>query len=303
MKTSKTRFSTDWILNAVVAIVMIFMVFVTVYPLYFSVVASVSEPADVAMGNVTFWPKGFTTEAYKNVFENDDIWTGYRNSMVYMLLGTLLSLCLTIPAAYVLSKKKLKGRNLLSWYFVIIMYFSGGLVPTYLTMRDLNLLNKAYSLIFIGSFSVYNMVVTRVYFDSSIPEELYESARIDGCSEFGQFFKIALPLSVPILAVVGLFYASGRWNDYFNGLIYLSNSDYFPLQVVLRNILIQNQMAAASIDPTMTSEEILALTRRAYMAEAMKYALILISSLPMLILYPFVQRYFVKGMMIGAVKG
>lgn len=293
----------DTILKIVLVVVMVFVVIVTVYPLYFSVIASFSEPSEVVTGKVSFVPKGFTTEAYQNAFNQSEIWVGFRNSMIYMLLGTALSLALTVPASYVLSKKWLAGRNVLSWYFVLVMYLSGGLIPTYLIMKSLGLLNKAYSLIIIGSFSVYNMVVCRVYFESSIPEELYESARIDGCSEFGQFFKIALPLSTPILAVIGLFYASARWNDYFNGLIYLSNSDLFPLQLVLRNILVQNQMAAAAIDPTLDPDAVYALTRRAYLAETMKYALILISSLPMLILYPFVQKYFVKGMMIGAVKG
>lgn len=293
----------DTILKIVLVIVMAFVVVVTVYPLYFSVIASVSEPSEVVTGKVTFLPKGFTTEAYQNAFNQSEIWVGFRNSLIYTLLGTALSLVLTIPASYVLSKKWLAGRNILSWYFVLVMYLSGGLIPTYLIMKNLGLLNKAYSLIVIGSFSVYNMVVCRVYFESSIPEELYESARIDGCSEFGQFFKIALPLSAPILAVIGLFYASTRWNDYFNGLIYLSNSDLFPLQLVLRNILVQSQMAAAAIDPTLDPDAVYALTRRAYLAETMKYALILISSLPMLMLYPFVQKYFVKGMMIGAVKG
>lgn len=293
----------DAILKVVLFVVMAMVVIATVYPLYFCIIASFSEPSEVVTGRVTFVPVGFTTEAYQNAFNQSEIWVGFRNSLIYTLLGTLLSLCLTVPAAYVLSKKQLKGRTILSWYFVLVMYLSGGLVPTYLIMKNLGLLNKAYSLIVIGSFSVYNMVVCRVYYDSSIPEELYESARIDGCSEFGQFFKIALPLSAPIVAVIGLFYASARWNDYFNGLIYLSNSDLFPLQLVLRNILIQSQMAAAAIDPTLDSEAVYALTRRAYLAETMKYALILISSAPMLILYPFVQKYFVKGVMIGAVKG
>lgn len=293
----------DTILKIVLVVVMAFVVIVTLYPLYFSVIASFSEPSEVVTGKVTFLPKGFTTEAYQNAINQSEIWVGFRNSLIYTLLGTALSLVLTVPASYVLSKKWLAGRNVLSWYFVLVMYLSGGLIPTYLIMKSLGLLNKAYSLIIIGSFSVYNMVVCRVYFESSIPEELYESARIDGCSEFGQFFKIALPLSAPILAVIGLFYASTRWNDYFNGLIYLSNSDLFPLQLVLRNILVQNQMAAAAIDPTLDPDAVYALTRRAYLAETMKYALILISSLPMLILYPFVQKYFVKGMMVGAVKG
>ena len=293
----------DIFLKLVIIAVMTVVVIVTVYPIYFSVVASLSEPADVIMGRVSVWPIGFTKESYQNILNQSSIWSGYRNSILYMFFGTLLSLCLTIPTAYVLSHHNLPGRNILSWYFIIILYLSGGLVPTYLVVRGLNLLNKPYTMIIIASFSVYNMVVSRVYFESSIPAEVYESARIDGASEFGQFFRIALPLATPIIAVIGLFYASTRWNDYFNGMIYLSNSDYYPLQLVLRNVLIQSQMAAATIDPTLDPEAVVALTRRTYMAETMKYALIIISSLPMLILYPFVQKYFVKGMMIGSVKG
>ena len=293
----------DTILKVVVIIVMIAVFVLTVYPIYFCVIASFSEPADVVSGKVMFKPSGFTLEAYKSLLNEKSIWTGYRNSLVYTLLGTLLSLMLTIPAAYVLSKKTLPGHKILSWYFVIIMYFSGGMIPTYLIVKNLGLLNKPYTLIVLGSFTVFNMVVARVYFESSIPGELYESAKIDGCSEFGAFFKIALPLAKPIIAVVALYYASARWNEYYRSLIYISNSDYFPLQLVLRNILIESQMAAAQIDPSMEDSMIEAVLRKAYLAETMKYALILIASAPMLILYPFLQKYFVKGIMLGAVKG
>ena len=184
------------------------------------------------------------------------------------------------------------------------MYFSGGLLPTYLVVRDLGLLNQPYTLIIIGSFSVYNMVVARTYYQSSIPESLYEAAEIDGCSGFGQFFRIAVPLSKPIIAVIALYYAVGRWNDFYNSLVYITNSDYYSLQQVLRNILLESQNALAAIDGnTMSSEEMVYFMRRAYMAEAMKYAIIFVSSLPMLLIYPLVQKHFVKGVMIGSVKG
>ena len=283
---------------------LVIITLIILYPLYFTVIASISEPYDVVSGNVVLWPKGFTLDSYRQIFQNEEIWVGFRNSVAYTIFGTLMSLVLTIPAAYALSKKNLWGRGLITTYFVIIMYFSGGLLPTYLVVRDLGLLNQPYTLIIIGSFSVYNMVVARTYYQSSIPESLYEAAEIDGCSGFGQFFRIAVPLSKPIIAVIALYYAVGRWNDFYNSLVYITNSDYYSLQQVLRNILLESQNALAAIDGnTMSSEEMVYFMRRAYMAEAMKYAIIFVSSLPMLLIYPLVQKHFVKGVMIGSVKG
>ena len=283
---------------------LVIITLIILYPLYFTVIASISEPYDVVSGNVVLWPKGFTLDSYRQIFQNEEIWVGFRNSVAYTVFGTLMSLVLTIPAAYALSKKNLWGRGLITTYFVIIMYFSGGLLPTYLVVRDLGLLNQPYTLIIIGSFSVYNMVVARTYYQSSIPESLYEAAEIDGCSGFGQFFRIAVPLSKPIIAVIALYYAVGRWNDVYNSLVYITNSDYYSLQQVLRNILLESQNALAAIDGnTMSSEEMVYFMRRAYMAEAMKYAIIFVSSLPMLLIYPLVQKHFVKGVMIGSVKG
>ena len=283
---------------------LVIITLIILYPLYFTVIASISEPYDVVSGNVVLWPKGFTLDSYRQIFQNEEIWVGFRNSVAYTVFGTLMSLVLTIPAAYALSKKNLWGRGLITTYFVIILYFSGGLLPTYLVVRDLGLLNQPYTLIIIGSFSVYNMVVARTYYQSSIPESLYEAAEIDGCSGFGQFFRIAVPLSKPIIAVIALYYAVGRWNDFYNSLVYITNSDYYSLQQVLRNILLESQNALAAIDGnTMSSEEMVYFMRRAYMAEAMKYAIIFVSSLPMLLIYPLVQKHFVKGVMIGSVKG
>ena len=222
------------------------------------------------------------------------------------MAGTLLNLRLTIPAAYVLSKKHLRGRTLFSWYFAFTMYFSGGLIPSFLVVRDLGLLNSRMTLVVLNGLSVYNMIVTRVYYQTSIPGELYEAAEIDGCGEFGQFFRVALPLSAPIVAVMALFYAVARWNDYFTGLVYISDSKMYPLQLVLRNILIENRTAINQLQATgahINDQEMLYLSRQAYLAEAMKYALIFIASLPLLAAYPFVQKHFVKGVMIGAVKG
>ena len=297
LKSDKTFTVVNYTLLAILTLIIL-------YPLYFTVIASISEPYEVVSGNVVLWPKGFTLESYAQIFHNEEIWTGFRNSTLYTVFGTMMSLILTIPAAYALSKKNLWGRGIITTYFVIIMYFSGGLLPTYLVVRDLGLLNQPYTLVIIGSFSVYNMVVARTYYQSSIPESLYEAAEIDGCSGFGQFFRIAIPLSKPIIAVIALYYAVGRWNDFYNSLVYITNSDYYSLQQILRNILLESQNALSAINgDTMSSEEMAYFMRRAYLAEAMKYAIIFVSSLPMLLIYPLVQKHFGKGGMVGSVKG
>lgn len=291
------------IFDMCVYMILIVCAVILAYPIYFTVIASFSDPYEVVNGNVIFWFKGFTLDSYKNVIANDKIWVGYKNTIIYTLFGTMLNLFITIPAAYALSKKYMWKRNFFVMFFIIPMYFSGGLLPTYLQVRDLGLLNKSYTLIFIGGISIYNLVVARTYFQSSIPESLYEAAEIDGCSQYGQFFKIALPLSKPILAVITLYYAVARWNDYYNSLIYTTKSKYFSLQLVLRNILLENQNALSSYDTTNAStEQMLSMMEKVYLAESMKYSIIFIAALPMLILYPFVQKYFVKGVMIGAVK-
>lgn len=283
---------------------MLLLLALMTYPLYFVIIVSVSDPYAVVRGSVHLWPEGLTLEAYRNVFRENRIWTGYRNTVFYTVLGTLFSLFLIIPCAYGLAKKRLPGRGLLGIYFLIPMYFSGGLIPTYLQVKGLGLINQPYSLIVLAAMSVYNMIVTRVYFQTSIPEELYESARIDGSSEFGTFFRIALPLAKPILAVMALFFAVSRWNDYFTALIYVSKNNYLPLQIVLRSILLESQTALQNVDTSsMDADAIKNAARLSYMAEAMKYALIFVASAPLLAAYPFVQKHFVKGMMIGSVKG
>ncbi|MDD3336703.1 MAG: carbohydrate ABC transporter permease [Eubacteriales bacterium] len=298
------RTRADKVFDVLNVIFMVLILLIALYPLYFVLIASVSDAYAVAKGQVFLWPNGFTWESYMNVFKEPRVWTGYRNTIFYTVVGTTFSLFLTIPSAYGLSKKSLPGKHLLSIYFLIPMYFSGGLIPTYLVMKDLNLVNQWYSMILIAASSVYNMIVTRVYFQSNVPEELYESARIDGANELKTFFAIALPLVTPIIAVMTLFFAVSRWNDYFNSLIYVTKNDYLPLQMVLRSILLNSQTALQKVDTSsMDVDAIKNAARLAYMAEAMKYALIVVSSAPLLVAYPFVQKHFVKGMMVGAVKG
>ena len=274
-----------------------------IYPLYFVLIASVSEPYEVANGNVFLFPKGFTLTAYGNVFREETVWTGYRNTILYTVLGTLYNLALTIPAAYVLTKRHLPGRGILTAFFFITMYFSGGMIPTYLNIKSLNLINSFWVMVIGSGVSCWNLIVTRQFFQSNVPDALYEAASIDGADDFYMFFGIALPLSTPILAVMALYYAVGHWNSYYSALLYLRTSKLFPLQLVLRNILITNQMVLANAELEGDVEALATAARRAYMAEAMKYALIFISAAPLLMMYPFVQKYFVKGVMIGAVKG
>ncbi len=293
----------DRVFNICNILLLSILILLMLYPLYFTVIASVSEPYKVVSGQVYALPNGFTLEAYQNVFRDNRVWSGYKNSLIYTICGTLLNLCLTIPTAYAWSKKDLFGRSALAVFLLIPMYFGGGLMPTYLQIKSLGLINKPYTLIILGGISIYNTILTRVYFQNSIPESLYESATIDGASEWINFWRIALPLAKPIIAVIALYYAVSRWNEYYNALIYVSKADYFPLQMQLRNILLLNQsMAEISVD-SMDAAEFAEFERRQYMAMSMKYSLIFIASAPLLIAYPFVQKFFVKGVMIGSLKG
>jgi putative aldouronate transport system permease protein len=283
---------------------MILFLLIILYPLYFVVIASVSQPYEVAKGNVILFPRGFTLAAYENVFKTSNVWMGYRNTIFYTVFGVLLSLFLTLTSAYALSKKHLTFRMAFTWYFLFTMYFGGGLIPGYLLVRDLNLLDKAYTLIILGSFSVFNMIITRTFFSSTIPDSLYESAQMDGAGEIKMFLQITLPLSGPIIAILALYYGVSRWNSFFNALIYLSSDNLMPLQIILRRILLLNQTPLSQLNIQSMSDEALENSvKRAYMAQGMKYSLIFIASFPLLMAYPFVQKYFVKGVMIGSVKG
>ncbi len=294
----------DRVFSAVNYALLALITLLLIYPLYFTIIASISDPYKVSQGAIVFRPIGFTLEAYRNVIDDSRIWIGYRNSLLYMFFGTLFNLALTIPCGYAIGKKELPMRRFFTWYLLIPMYFSGGMIPSYLLVRDLNLINTPYVLVILGGISIYNTIITRVFFQNSIPGEIYESARIDGASDFRCFFAIALPLAKPIIAVMALYYGVAHWNAYFNALLYVSKSDYQPLQMVLRSILLLNQSALADLDMENADiDMILEMTRRAYVAHAMKYALIFIASAPLLIMYPFVQKHFVKGVMIGSVKG
>ena len=234
---------------------------------------------------------------YKRVFANNDIMLGYKNTVFYTLTGIAVNLAMTVAGAYPLSRKDFYGRNFLMLLFTFTMFFSGGLIPTYLVIQRLNLINNFWVMIIPGAVSVYNMIIMRTFFQSTIPGELQEAAFIDGCSNIRILLKIVLPLSMPIIAVMVIFYGVAHWNAFFSALIYISDRTKYPLQLILREILIQNQMQE------MMNQDTESLAQQQIMAEGIKYAVVIVASLPVLILYPFLQRYFVKGVMVGAIKG
>ena len=302
-KREKVRRSTfDRVFDAVNVALLVIVILIILYPLYFTVIASISDPYELMGGNVILLPKGFTMEPYTNIFKNEEIWIGYANSILYAGVGTIYARALTMPAAYVMSRN-IKGHNLFMAYFMFTMYFGGGLIPTYVLIKNLGMLDTRAAMILPSGLSVYNMIIVRTFYKSNIPNELLESAKIDGANDFRIFFQIALPLSGSIIAVIALYCAVGHWNSYMNALIYLNDSDKYPLQLILRNILMENQMLKNIDVNSMSSIQMEAMMRRSMMAESMKYALIFVSSLPVLVAYPFVQKHFVKGVMIGALKG
>ncbi len=285
----------DTIFLALDTVLLVLLLVIIAYPLLFVISASFSQGATTM--SLSLIPKRLSLAGYEAVFQYEDIWTGYANSIFYALVGTALSLVLTVMMAYPLSRADFKGRGLIMTLCLITMYFSGGLIPTYLTVRNLGLLNTRWAVILPGALSVYNMIVTRTYFKNSSPGELLESASLDGCGNIRYLISILLPLSGPILAVMGLFYAVGYWNAYFDAMIYVAgHREMYPLALVLREILVLNSANMEQMDVN----TLMALQER---REVMKYAVIVVASLPVMLIYPFVQKFFVKGIMIGAVKG
>jgi putative aldouronate transport system permease protein len=294
----------DRIFDKITYFLLIMSIFICIYPLYYTVICSISDPYSVSMGKVGLIPVGFSLQSYKLVFANKEIWSGYFYTIVYTIGGTLFDLFLTIPLAYALSKKDIPGRKALSWYFLFTMYFGGGMIPTYLIIQQMGLLNHPVIMMVASGINIFNLIVCRVFFEKSIPNEIYEAARIDGCSEILMFYKIAIPLSAPIIAVIALYYGFAHWNDYFTALIYMTNKKYQPLQLVLRRILIQNENAIdAALASEISGDMLKSAAQRSYIAVTMKYSLVFIASAPMLIAYPFVQKYFVKGIIVGSLKG
>ena len=276
--------------------ILVLITFVILLPLIFIVSASFSSSEAVIAGRVTLWPVDFSLLGYETIFEHKKVWDGFGNSLFYTFFGTLFNVLMTIIAAYPLSRQDLVGRRVITIAFIFTMLFNGGLIPTYMVVRDLGLLNTRWAMILPTGIGIFNLLITITFFRTTIPPELIEAARIDGANDFRTFLSIILPLSRPIIAVLTLFYAVNHWNSYFQALIYLKDQELFPLQIVLREILIEN-----SIDASMLID-IEDLVAREGLRELLKYSLIVVASVPVLILYPFVQRHFVKGMMIGSVK-
>lgn len=287
----------DRMFDALVYALLTFVVLVVLYPLVFVLSASVSDPAAVMNGQVWLLPKDWTWVGYGSIFQSGEILTGYRNTIVYTVIGTAINLAMTICAAYPLSRKDFNGRNAVMAFVVFTLFFSGGLIPNYLLLKNLGMLNTIWALVIPNAVAVWNIVIMRTFFQTSIPYEVQESASIDGCTDFQILFRIVLPLSLPIVAVMVLFYSVSHWNAFFNALIYLTDRDKFPLQLLLREILIMGEMQEM-VDMSDAS-----LARKLLEVEAIKYAMVVVANLPVLLLYPFLQKYFVKGVMIGAIKG
>lgn len=286
--------------KAFMAGVYVFLILVLVimlYPLIYVVSASFSSPKAVASGDVFLFPVEPTLMGYEAVFKNQKIITGFLNSVFYLVVGTAVNLAMTMLAAYPLSRKEFYGKKLVTGIFVFTMYFSGGLVPSYLLMKNLNLLDTRAVMIIPVAMSVWNVIIARTYLQSTIPDELFEAASLDGCSEIGFFIRIVLPLSAPIMAVLVLYYGVGHWNSYFNAMMYLNSPELQPLQIVLREILL-----LGNVDMTMITDAA-ALEQMQGLSNLLKYAVIVVASLPMMCIYPFVQKHFVKGVMIGSLKG
>lgn len=278
----------------------IFSFVAVAYPLYFVVIASFSSSTMVNQGKVVFWIKEFSTYGYQKILEDARIWIGYKNTIFYSLLGTLINLAVTMPLAYTLSRKEFRMRRPLMALFVFTMYFSGGLIPFYLLMQKLRFVNTIWAMMIPCAMSVYNVIIARSFVET-LPAELYEASQLDGCSHFKYFFKVVLPLSKAIISVLFLYYMVGHWNDYFSGLMYINKDELKPLQLFLRDILIRNQ-AFANGAGIGSGVEMGGSYAQNY-ADQIKFAVIIVSTLPILCIYPFIQKYFEKGVMIGAVKG
>ena len=269
---------------------------VALYPLWYVLICSFSSTTAITAGKVWIIPRDITLTGYEVMLGESQVWSGYLNTIFYTFAGTCVNLLCTIPAAYALSRPSLPFRRQINLYFLVTMFIGAGLIPTYLLVNKMGLTNNRLVLILLGAVSVWNMIICRTFFQTSIPDELIDAAKIDGGSDMGIFVKVVLPLSKPIIAVMVLYFAVGHWNSYFNAMVYLRDSVKFPLQLVLRTLLLSSQMMVDSIDVQEWQKQL-------QMLQTMKYGVVIVSSLPVFIMYPFIQKYFVKGVMIGAIKG
>lgn len=288
--------NSDTIFLGFIYIIMFLICIIMLYPLILTASNSVSDPQSIVRGEVKLLPVGFSFESYEKVFENEDIIRGFINSVIYTVVGTIVNLIMTILAAYPLSRKDLVGKNVIMLFITFTMFFSGGMIPTFLVVRNLHLMNTMWAIILPGAINTYNMIIARTYFINNIPQELQDAAMIDGCSNTKFLIKVVLPISTTIIVILTMFYAVSHWNAYLNPLMYFSKKEMYPLQVIIRDIL-QSAQAA-----DMTNADTV-LSTRFFEIERIKYASIVIASLPMVIAYPFIMKYFQKGVMMGAIKG
>lgn len=298
-KVSISQTRGDKVFGVINAIFIVFITIITLYPLIYVCSASISSPASVTSGRMWLWPTDITLEGYKRILKNSEIWMGYVNTIFYTVVNVAISLAVTLPAAYALTVKSLPGRKFIVFVFSVTMFFSGGMIPLYVVCRNLGLVNTLWAVILPSATSMWYIILTRTFFQSTIPHELEEASEIDGCSVFATFLRIVIPLSAPIIAVMALYFGVGRWNSYFGEMIFLRDRGKFPLQLFLREILIVatfNQENASNADAITMAEQL-------RIASIIKYATMIVATLPVIAAYPFIQRYFVKGVMIGSIKG
>jgi putative aldouronate transport system permease protein len=296
-KKSKIRQgASDKVFQIALNVIAVLILIIILYPLYFVIIASFSDPSAVSGGQVWLLPKGVTLDGYKELFRHKEIWIGYANTIIYTLAGTVIGLVVNLFAAYALSRKDLVGRKFFNLMFIFTMFFNGGLIPTFITIKDFHLYDTFMVMVLPFSVSIYNIIVARTFFQTNVPSELNDAASIDGCGNLYYFFKIVLPLSKAIIAVLALWTAVGMWNSYFNALIYLKDAAKYPLQLILRNILITN-----NLQMSFGSGEAMQVALR--LSNLMRYSVIIVSTVPIMCFYPFVQKHFNQGVMIGAVKG
>lgn len=294
----------DKIFDMINIVLLTLMMLVILYPLYFILIASVSSPTAVNAGEVLLFPKGATLEGYKYVLKDTSIWKGYANTIILTITGTLVNMFLSVTCAYALSKSHLPFIKFIMFAMTFTMFFSGGIIPTYLLVSGLGMRDTIWSLIMPAAVSVYNVILIRTYFMNSVPDEIIQAAKIDGCSEIRALTAVVLPLSKPILVTIALFYGVGHWNQFFQALIYISDKDKFPLQLVLRNMLLMGNNAMTSmLSGGMSGENAKYLAELMQQIEILKYAVIIVSVLPVLLVYPFLQKFFMKGIMMGSLKG
>ncbi len=296
--SKKNKNVNETIFDILIAASCVIIFLIVAYPIYFIIIASVSDSTFVSRGEVILIPKGFSMFGYNEIFHDSRIWTGYRNTFIYTFVGSAVNLMVTVPAAYALSRREFKARRFLMLFFVFTIFFSGGLIPTYVLMNGLKLTNTMLVFIIPFSLNVFNLIITRTFIETSIPAELFEAASIDGCTHFKFFFSIVLPLSKAVISVIGLYYMVAHWNDFFTGLIYIRTNKLQPLQLVLRDILLTNQAFSQGAGAGGSAGGY----AQKY-ADQIKYAVIIVSTVPILIVYPFIQKYFEKGVMIGSIKG